>query len=852
MLAAKQPVNCSPFPEALQLVTFKRIASPSTHDLTADNMRWLQTEYILKGIYLGLLLFVALQEPTWLMTGLVALCTFGGLVLALALAGYRKLREGYQVKGRLLPFLLFLLLESPELIYAGILLGMTVAAYAILRQEGENWLLGATVTGGAVLGLAFWLLRHVQQRGVRLGLSLLLAAGLVAGALLWFGQFGDFAQTLALRHPILFGAQLLLGIPIFYLLTFAGRDEESEVEIGAMCAALGLGTGMLVRDNPNYQSVAFLVPVMLYFYYTTRILPHLRVFKHAVRGLSYSKIGRYRPALLSFRRALQLDPQNALAREGLWSVHRAMDLGQLAQDPQTLALVDLDLCLERAGSLLLQPNPTPEKLQEAHQLLDLIVSLRPPLQPAVHYWRAVAHTHARHFDQAAVELEQLLDPTAHAADDPSRRSVLLSAWQLALMWHPELNRRAGTPLLSLPGRRMEAIAAVERHLGTNPDDAEVWNLKRLLYGGVIEAEYAAATREDQPAAEFDHAYAQQLGLALIDDTARWQRGGEYLRLAARGLPALGPSLFSQIAKAHERAGNTEGALHNYELAKRAGRSVGPKALGDEDRQAYFAAVKLLAEAAQARGDVQAAIENYHLFAESERSGLETLRTLAELYERKGDPLSALRFTDQALIYNAKDKDLLERKDRYYYSVLPEDLKARLESVKGGFDIAYCLRKARSLLDARAADLDLLDWAQHLAALARIVEPDNRSPKVLVARARLRRGEKDEAVALLEEVRTPKPEKFASGEDEEAWYMACRLLGDLYLYDFGRADLAAECFNAYRQSVKSGADTMYKLGQAYEQLGDHARAAKWYKQVTAYDSHPLAPDAQDALHRLQAQ
>ncbi len=175
----------------------------------------------------------------------------------------------------------------------------------------------------------------------------------------------------------------------------------------------------------------------------------------------------------------------------------------------------------------------------------------------------------------------------------------------------------------------------------------------------------------------------------------------------------------------------------------------------------------------------------------------------------------------------------------------------MESVKGGFDVAYCLRKARSLLDARATDLDLLDWAQHLAGLARIVEPENRSAKVLVARARLRRGEKDEGAALLEEVRTPKPEKFASGEDEEAWYQACRLLGDLYLYEYGRPDQAVECFTEYRKSVKSGADTMYKLGQAYEQLGDHARAAKWYQQVTAYESHPLAPDAQDALQRLQA-
>jgi hypothetical protein len=42
-----------------------------------------------------------------------------------------------------------------------------------------------------------------------------------------------------------------------------------------------------------------------------------------------------------------------------------------------------------------------------------------------------------------------------------------------------------------------------------------------------------------------------------------------------------------------------------------------------------------------------------------------------------------------------------------------------------------------------------------------------------------------------------------------------------------------------------------LGQAYEQLGDHVRAKKCYENVTTYDSHPLAPDAREALARLQS-
>ena len=259
----------------------------------------------------------------------------------------------------------------------------------------------------------------------------------------------------------------------------------------------------------------------------------------------------------------------------------------------------------------------------------------------------------------------------------------------------------------------------------------------------------------------------------------------------------------------------------------------------------------MADGALAHNALDLAIENYQFYTEFERSGLETLRTLADLHERKGDALSALRVTEQALIYNPKDKDLLERKDRYYYSIMPDAMQAYPEAVRAGLDVAYCLKKARSLLDAKNWDLDTLDWAQHLAELARVLQPDSASAKVLVARARIRRGEKAEALALLEEVRSPKPEKFATGEDEDAWYLANKMLGEIYLYEMNKPDVAVECLREFRRSSKSGADTLYKLGQAYEQLGDRARAMKFYQHVVSYDSHPLAPDARDALHRLQA-
>ncbi|HLJ94712.1 MAG TPA: tetratricopeptide repeat protein [Gemmataceae bacterium] len=821
----------------------------------APTMRWLHTEYILKGIFLGLLLFVALRAPDWPALGMVALLTFSGLALFLCLAGYGKLREGYRVKGRFFAFLLFLILESPQLVYAGILAGMLAGALYLRVDQTDTRLLIGTVGGGVFLGIFFSLLRHVRQRWTRLLLSMLLASVLVAGALFWFGQFGALGDRFALVNPIhnstIFGCQLLLGIPLFYLLTLAGKEEESEVEFGAMCAALGLGAAMLSPNRPGTQSLAFIIPLMLYIWYTTLVLPRLRVFKHTLRGFSYAQIGRYRQAILSFRRALEFDPTNKLAGEGLWSVHRALDFGQLAQDPETLAVVNLDMCLERAASLLLQAGPSPENLQEAHRLLDLVMNQRPQARAAVHYWRGVALTHARQFDEAAAELGKVLDPSDYSPDDLPRQTVLLSAWQLAVRLHPELSRRVGTSQLAIPGRRLDAIAAVERQLAASPEDTEVWALKRLLYQDLTEAEYEAAVGPTGRAANFDHEYVLQLGLALISDSANWKRACAYLRMAARGLPGRGPSIFTQIAQAHQREGQPLGVWKNYELAKRAGREVGVKELSPDERQAYFAAIKLMADGALTHNAIDLAIENYQLYAESERSGLETLRILADLYERKGDALAALRVTEQALIYDPKDKDLLQRKDRYYYSVMPDDLRACPETVRGGIDVAYCLRKSRLLLDAKNWDLDTLDWAQHLAEVARVCQPESRSAKVLVARARLRRGEKAEAVALLEEVRSPKPEQFASGEEEDAWYLANKLLGEAYLYELNKPDLAVECLKEFRHSSKSGADTLYKLGQAYEQLGDRTRAVKFYKHVVSYDNHPLAPDAYDALHRLQS-
>jgi tetratricopeptide (TPR) repeat protein len=390
-----------------------------------------------------------------------------------------------------------------------------------------------------------------------------------------------------------------------------------------------------------------------------------------------------------------------------------------------------------------------------------------------------------------------------------------------------------------------------RRLAVQPEDQGAWDLKRLLYSELTEAQYEQVAVAGVSGADFDHTYSHQLGLALINDPVaeRRQRGAAYLRMAAQGLPSIAPTIFVQIAKASEKAGDNRAAWDAYEMAKQAGRAAGPKNLTDEDRRVYFGVVKMLADSAREDGNLDAAIENYLLFTQYERAGVETYRYLANLNERKGDPWAALYAAEQGLVYDREDKDLLQRKDRYYYSVQADELRARWEAVAKWFDVDYCLRKARTLLDRHGSDLDLVDWASHLLELAQAARPGSITVRVLRARVRRLRGEVPEAIAMLEEVRGNKPEKFASGEEEESWYLSCRLLGDLYLHD--KPDVAVACLQEYRNSAKSGADTIYKLGVAYENLGDVGRAVKCYRTVLSFENHPLVPDAHEALGRLKA-
>ena len=173
----------------------------------------------------------------------------------------------------------------------------------------------------------------------------------------------------------------------------------------------------------------------------------------------------------------------------------------------------------------------------------------------------------------------------------------------------------------------------------------------------------------------------------------------------------------------------------------------------------------------------------------------------------------------------------------------------MEQFRAGFDVDYCVRRARAILDGRQYDgLEWLDVAQHVARLARDRPGEPRRPGI-AGPGHLRLGERDEEVSLLEKVRTPPPAKFASARTRRPGFRAA---SSWAISTWKRAGPTWPCpaSSTSAGAAKARARTLLKLGHAHEQLGDTARAAKYYKQVTAYEGNPLSYEAHDALSRLQ--
>ncbi len=874
---------------------------------------WHRNEYILKGLFLGLWVFFALQVPTnsadaWIDILWVLGWTCLGLFVGLCLGTSRLMTRGVRPWDNPKAFPLLVLLESSQFIYVGIMLGLfcgvlsgnapaepfvkTVGGWFtdpgrvwnVVKHEKPvgDWL-GYCAIGGALLGFGLYRMRQMEDPWYRLIVGLGVAAGMVYLASEYVLKIevpdpADPSKTIPFfaDHNARFnlGIYLMLGLPFFYLLTFSGEAEESEVEIMTLCGTLGIALHLMNFAQGLGGAAPFLIPVTLYFVYATRFLPGLRVFKHILRGYSYMNLGKLALAIRFFRRALELNPSSELAREGMLRLHNTLTLTKLERDPDLVDDLDFALCLDRASALLMTP-PTPAARDEAEKFLMLVEQKQPAYTARVEYLRVVSMIHAKAYEPAAEALSRLLNPETPGYHPSIRKHVLFDAWTLALDGPRSITERLGWNETNKPGRRIEAIATVERRLIAVATDEQAKEYRTMLYSQLTEGEFVAAAAVALPV-EFNYEYVEQLGYQLADDNDpdRRDRGLAYLRIAGRGLPERGPSIFRKLADVAEKLDDRHSMRGYLEKIRDVGTHLGQANLAKDQRDIYIAAVRRLAniaesegdaikaeaDAADARGDgavlaakdaeakpyFEAAIEDWHRYRAAGGGEMrEMYRRVSELYAKMRDPLNALINVSAAIQYDSTD-ELLRMRDSYYYSVPVDRLELARDNIGSWFDTGYCVRKAMLVLNSKEADADLLDWATHLTRLAKVMEPTSNRVRLVEARCLLRRGERDAGITLLEDVRE---NQKGSGDEEEAWYNATRILGQLYLDELNRPELALKAYSDYKNYHKSGADTLFQIARCYEALGDPTNAAKFYNAVTAFEEHPRFWDAKDALKRL---
>ena len=481
---------------------------------------------------------------------------------------------------------------------------------------------------------------------------------------------------------------------------------------------------------------------------------------------------------------------------------------------------------------------------------------RPQLRPAVLYYRVVAYTHANELDKAEQTLKQILDDSQFSPEEKaSRQTILVPAWQLALMQHGELRKRVGEPLLQ-SGQRMTAIAAVEFAASKAPLTPEEQELKARLYADVTLAEYDREAGSDlqQQASLFDHKFVYDRGLDLLDDAKTYERGVELLAIAVRGQPKHAAAVWKLSADAAIYHGDTKLTRQAQNEVKAWTKLLGLKEISTESQAAYFATVKQLGEAAYheamaGRQAPETALENLLLASEAPQSGVDRLRMLADLYELQGNVVQTMHYNEQCLMYDGKNKHFLERKDRLYVSLSEEDLVTHKEKLSKLIDLNYLVNKPKEILENKNCGPEQLDWAKHLAKLLTAAAPERIAGWAMLGRLFLRLGQADNGVKALEYAYQLGQDSKPGGEDLDQWYLACRILGDYYLQQ-QRYEEAQDCLKSFSQSTKSGADTHYKLGQIAEGLGDLAKAKKHYQSANMFD-HPQKYEVSQALERLNS-
>lgn len=776
----------------------------------------------------------SLFEATFTGTAVV----FATLAALGALASPNLIHSGGRSR---LAFLLLAGLEHPTLLQSAMAISLFLSGL-YWGWPRPTLLLAPLI--GALLALCWNRATH-RLTGSRRWLGFALGWSLLgwAGYVLWpelvrRGWIAESAPASA-RAIALLSASLL-----YFLFSMVSPSEQKEEDIALV--SLGLGASLAMFELPLFlRGAVVLLPVGLFVLYSERILHRLQSFIHLVRALGDENAKNWLSALAHYRRAIDLAPASEGAIEGFWRTHSRLTAADW-DNPALTPLIDPDVCYARMKALVDRGRPEDDEQLRA---LHALVARRRPEMASRLAWQRVRYSLS--LDQIDDALRQAtesisISPSSAADRDELELEALASLWTL-LLTDRRLVARGAPALLDEPSRLFSMEVVFRRFAnktGLTDPMAALWGAVRQR----IDREWYERYVRDHPddsMAWFDYRWALDEAAAL-EASGDSKRALDLLFIAEHGLPECRLACWRAVTRILRKQRSPDahawGArLRDFALER------GLDSLSESERDAFFETVRWLAEDALLKQDDPSAIEHLTYFSKSPKSGTSTLRRLKELHERAGDPLSAIKAVESALAHqlDAESRaEWLREKKRLYESVPIETLRSTAREASSFFDFAFCAKEAEKRLDEGndAAALAMIDRAA--VGGGDILASVNHC----LGRIHFRGGRFQDAAACWEQViqrRSP------LSKNDALAMSTCRLLGDLCLDQLGQPKRATELFMVYKDHVKSGADTLFKLGRGYEAMGEWASARKWYDMVLVYPSHPLAESARAALRRLGA-
>lgn len=807
--------------------------------------RWRLPEYLLKGTYLGLALLAAATVSDLKTALILAGAALVGLGLPILIAEFTKSLPSptgakISASGRIAwAARVFLsLIDHPWLAHVGAPLGIAIA----LVFTGSSWLAVLTAAiVGAVIGAGAYTLIAIPRRTIRRWVMIGLVLGILGLVVLAYRN-GWLEPT---GPPIATSFLLLAAAVTFYILIFSGRSEESELEIGIVAILLSLSLGSL--DAPRtVRSLVVLLPVGLYVVYCERMRRNLVVFKHVVRGMEHERRADWEPALVEYRLALAGDPSSELAKSGSWRVHGQIDVDRLTEGTGVWELVDPVACLQRAHQLIEQAQPA--RQPEARRLLELVDRRDPTFPCRTRYRRLRSLLADRQFDSAKALLSEVTALDSAAVQDLSNEELEahFKTWCLLLRDPALASVSAGW--MREKGNLVALLILIEERLKRAPNDQEASEFKTFLYRQLTWSVFAAYREGRGNPVEIDYPFCRTTARELNAAEGNPAAAVDLARIAREGLPAERLSLGVEIAELL-RSQNSPEAIVWYRAIFDEGCARKGSELGANERAALDTSARVLALDAEARGAEDSAVRYWEVFAAGPSAGIETRRRLLRLYEKQGNRISAIRHVEAALAFGLSDadrKEWREARERLYRSVDADELRPRLSEAERYFNFRFALANAQQIMEQNGPQEDL----EHYLALAEL-GGNEILPLVnfLLGRVQLRNGEWEQAAQCLEQVVTTDEKARRDKEINNAYYRACRMLGEVYVRHLAKPERAIECLTIYKDHLDSGAETLYLLGEAYEAAGKVPQARKWYDMVLVYPSHPRAADARSALGRL---